>query len=83
MCEDFEAINTKCRNVNNDSYYSNFKIMEKQVEILYRVGRYGKWKSMTMPLPKEVKNVRNYCSDNLIIMNINFSQLQVIKVIDK
>jgi hypothetical protein len=55
---------------------------ERKVEILYRVGRYGKWKSMTMPVSKDVKNLRNYCSDNLIIMNIKFSQLQIIKVVD-
>ena len=53
---------------------------KSKAEILYRTSRYGQWKHLEIDIPEEVKIVREYVVEYLKENEINYLQMQVIKV---
>lgn len=54
----------------------------KTAKILYRTSRYGTWQPASIQVPRDEKNVRDYCFDDLQEMNIKVVAITVQKVID-
>lgn len=54
----------------------------KTAKILYRTKRYGRWQPASIKVPKEEKNVREYCIDDLKKLEINAVAITVEKVIE-
>lgn len=53
----------------------------KTAKILYRTKRYGTWQPASITVPKEEKNVREYCIEDLRKLDINVYAITIEKVI--
>ena len=53
----------------------------KTVKILYRNSKYGTWQPASIRVPEDVKDLREYCIEDLKKMKIKVYQITIEKVI--
>ena len=57
------------------------EVETKTAKILYRTTRYGTWQPASIIVPKEEKNVLEYCIEDLRKLEINAVAITIEKVI--
>jgi len=56
---------------------------KRKAEILYRKSRYGSWQPCSINIPDETVDIKKYCEEDLAKMNIQFTQIQIVKTVKK